>query len=386
MSSFYLNDDSPLKIHKNGVPFFNIGSHNRHTYTNNINLYKNKYLELRKMFLLNKTQTERNVINNVRYNALTGNLRSLKRSMDKYSIQEFKDISKIVSNGQSTSGTCGCGELIMPGETCINQYFIIYDTQMYVTYMSWYNSSLDTPAPPMPNYYYFAFSFALYVPNMLDPYSVDETIVEYMNNYYNINQMIYSTVKTSSTLPSGGYCMNSYCDGGSISATNCFAWSESMLTASSGSFTSYDIVNCSSSWPQTTSYCNNVAPSISSIIYTPSNEPNTAPYLYVFTMTNNSGCSNKFDTTITFVDSYGDSYNFVLCACCYISSGIYYDVLEPGSNAITTTYTYNGDTYNVINPGTYTVTIPSILISQTIEFSAVSTSGSTQIQTVTILS
>jgi len=130
--------------------------------------------------------------------------------------------------------SCGCGELILSGETCINGVYFLVDTSNNV-------------------YYQFNFGYVLATPITGSWSSTDEEIANLIAFYYNLIPMQQSQISNqvpsymylTQTLPNGVVpALSNYCF-----AQNCFLWPNFTTAGPGEMFSSYDIIGCSSYYP-----------------------------------------------------------------------------------------------------------------------------------------
>jgi len=130
--------------------------------------------------------------------------------------------------------TCGCGELVMSGEICLNTTYYVYSTTCAY-------------------YYPFQFQYVLYVPVTGEPAETD-ALLKFIQWVYILpsgEDWILTTDKSDISN------LSEYvCEGFAAKANNCFMWECDIYdTPPSMPFTSYDINSCNSNFPELQSDC-----------------------------------------------------------------------------------------------------------------------------------
>lgn len=128
--------------------------------------------------------------------------------------------------------TCGCGEALTAGETCLNNTYYLY------------NPDYDTCS----YYFYFKFGYVIFIPDEGDSQSVNNTIKGYMECYYNVS--IYGlsgwkiTTDTSDITDFDKYTEYTHCQN---NAQNCFMWQAKVPQLMP--FTPYGNTSCDVKYP-----------------------------------------------------------------------------------------------------------------------------------------
>ena len=131
--------------------------------------------------------------------------------------------------------TCGCGEYIPSGETCLNTSYYLYNTGYS-------------------DYFYFKFGYVLYVPDDSYDISMNDSLKQFMQYYYDTAALgLDNWVLTTDKNDVDGYSQWPYCQN---YAQNCFIW-QSQIVQNLPPFTPYGNTssNCDTLYPETIYPC-----------------------------------------------------------------------------------------------------------------------------------
>uniref|UniRef100_A0A6C0ISL9 Uncharacterized protein n=1 Tax=viral metagenome TaxID=1070528 RepID=A0A6C0ISL9_9ZZZZ len=127
--------------------------------------------------------------------------------------------------------TCGCGETVLSGETCINGIYYIVNTSTN-------------------QYYQFNFGYVLMTPIISDNGCCGD-----LSEAISMLIIIYYNLTTTSSIPPGYVLTQTIPDGATNAlpgygiAQNCFMWPGNVCAWEMNPFTSYDLVDCASIFP-----------------------------------------------------------------------------------------------------------------------------------------
>jgi hypothetical protein len=128
--------------------------------------------------------------------------------------------------------TCGCGNDLTSGETCLNTTYYVY-------------SSSCT------NYYQFSFQYVIFIPTNGEP-PLDDALLKFIIWVYSLPTSYDWLLTTDSSTVSD---LHEYlCQPFIANAKNCYMW-ESDIYLPAMPFTSYDLSGCSSSYPSYVCSC-----------------------------------------------------------------------------------------------------------------------------------
>jgi hypothetical protein len=135
----------------------------------------------------------------------------------------------------TTPTTCGCGEPLVTGETCLNSTYYYYGNQTSGAYTGNVYYALD-------------FQYVIFVPEGGSTLSVSETIQYYMSYYFsNCGIGNISPYTFNETKPDSSYVLAE-----SISANNCFMYACDITAGLYAPFEPYYISGCDYGWPPET--------------------------------------------------------------------------------------------------------------------------------------
>ena len=131
--------------------------------------------------------------------------------------------------------TCGCGEGLTSGETCLNTTYYVYSNK-YTEY-----------------YFYFKFGYVIFIPVTGGP-SLNTSLINFFQVYYSLSVTGYNDWKITKNIkdvpnyPKYTSCQNS--------AQNCFLWQTDIDNDYNNNktdqpFTPYLISGCDSAYPST---------------------------------------------------------------------------------------------------------------------------------------
>lgn len=128
--------------------------------------------------------------------------------------------------------TCGCGNCILSGETCLNKTYYLY-------------GNVDGENI----YYSFQFQYCLFVEDDASSSSVDDNIQTYMIWYYDAPSGMTLTTSSSDVDGYTNYNNTPYACSPN-GASNSYFWESEIISGNYNSvFTPYDLSGCSSSFP-----------------------------------------------------------------------------------------------------------------------------------------